>query len=135
MSYLNHYTYYYPDYIENVFRDFLAIIDLEILILYSQSRHFLLLIFTSLSLRIQHSYRHEYHLSRHRFIFVRNKRTTMFVISMTYVSVFDHRDNTDDDETENRLFFEIVEFNISIVLTYVISFLITRLSLIVKEMI
>ena len=42
---------------------------------------------------------------------------------MTYVSVFDNRDNTDDDETQSRLFFEIVEFNISVVLTYVILFL------------
>ena len=48
----------------------------------------------------------------------------MFVISMTLVSVFDNRDNPDDDETESRLFFEIVEFKISVVLTYVICFLI-----------
>ena len=47
MSYFDHYIYYYPDFFENVLRDFLAIIDLEIsiiLILYSQSRDCPLLI-------------------------------------------------------------------------------------------
>ena len=33
MSYFDHYTYYYPDYILNILRDFLAIIGLEILII------------------------------------------------------------------------------------------------------
>ena len=111
MSYFDHYTYYYPDYIENVLRDFLANIGLEIsiiFILYSQSRHCPFLIFTSLRLPLQHPYQNEYHRTRHRFIFAGNKKTTMFDISMTYVSVFDNRDNTDDDETESRLFFEIV---------------------------
>ena len=41
----------------------------------------------------------------------------MFAISISYVTVSDKHDNNHDDDTENCLILEIVESNISTVLT------------------